>query len=179
MRDQEYLQSFFPTEIWLHIIQQCTVSLSLVEMLKLCRVSKAFKLVTMEAILESNMLDDVGYWDPVRKQTIFYHTVDYDHRSSYPPLLENVSDEDDTNSEPETPDLDRPLPPSPPEVNQEPSEDDTLSEKELFTSNSSVVPSDDFWVVYLTTRTLGRIRSKPPTRDHVLLLKVAEYIYQY
>ncbi|EGU76877.1 hypothetical protein FOXB_12613 [Fusarium oxysporum f. sp. conglutinans Fo5176] len=148
-------------------------------MLKLCRVSKAFKLVTMEAILESNMLDDVGYWDPVRKQTIFYHTVDYDHRSSYPPLLENVSDDDDTNSEPETPDLDRPLPPSPPEVNQEPSKDDTLSEKELFTSNSSVVPSDDFWVVYLTTRTLGRIRSKPPTRDHVLLLKVAEYIYQY
>ncbi|KAJ0157440.1 Aldehyde dehydrogenase [Fusarium oxysporum f. sp. albedinis] len=179
MGDQEYLQSFFPTEIWLHIIQQCTVSLSLAEMLKLCRVSKAFKLVTMEAILESNMLDDVGYWDPVRKQTIFYRTVDYDHRSSYPPLLGNVSDDDDTNSEPETPDLDRPLPPSPPEVNQEPSEDDTLSEKDLFTSNPSVVPSDDFWVVYLTTRTLGRIRSKPPTRDHVLLLKVAEYIYQY
>ncbi|KAF5264493.1 hypothetical protein FOXYS1_4705 [Fusarium oxysporum] len=148
-------------------------------MLKLCRVSKAFKLVTMEAILESNMLDDVGYWDPVRKQTIFYRTVDYDHRSSYPPLLGNVSDDDDTNSEPENPDLDRPLPPSPPEVNQEPSEDDTISEKELFTSNPSVVPSDDFWVVYLTTRTLGRIRSKPPTRDHVLLLKVAEYIYQY
>ncbi|KAG7416841.1 hypothetical protein Forpe1208_v004427 [Fusarium oxysporum f. sp. rapae] len=148
-------------------------------MLKLCRVSKAFKLMTMEAILESSMLDDVGYWDPVRKQTIFYHTVDYDHRSSYPPFLENVSDDDDTNSEPETPDLDRPLSPSPPEVNREPSEDDTLSEKELFTSNSSVVPSDDFWVMYLTARTLGRIRTKPPTRDHVLLLKVAEHIYQY
>ncbi|KAI7767129.1 hypothetical protein LZL87_009531 [Fusarium oxysporum] len=148
-------------------------------MLKLCRVSKAFKLMTMEAILESSMLDDVGYWDPVRKQTIFYHTVDYDHRSSYPPFLENVSDDDDTNSEPETPDLDRPLSPSPPEVNREPPEDDTLSEKELFTSNSSVVPSDDFWVMYLTARTLGRIRTKPPTRDHVLLLKVAEHIYQY
>ncbi|KAF4434685.1 altered inheritance of mitochondria 6 [Fusarium acutatum] len=133
----------------------------------------------MEAILESNMLDGVGYWDPVRKQTIFYHTVDYDRRSSYPPLLENVSNEDDTNSEPETPDLDRPLSPSPPEENQEPSEDDILSEKELFTSSSSVVPSDDFWVMFLTARTLGRIRTKPPTQDHILLLKVAEHIYQY
>ncbi|KAG5787357.1 hypothetical protein H9Q69_013573 [Fusarium xylarioides] len=148
-------------------------------MLKLCRVSKAFKLMTVEAILESNMLDGVGYWDPVRKQTIFYHTVDYDRRSSYPPLLENVSDDDDTNSEPETPDLDRELPPSAPEGNQEPSEDDRLSEKELFTSNSSVVPSDDFWVMYLTARALGRIRWKPPTQDHVLLLRVAEHIYQY
>ncbi|KAF5712792.1 altered inheritance of mitochondria 6 [Fusarium mundagurra] len=147
-------------------------------MLKLCRISKAFNLMTIEAILESNMLDDVGYWDPIRKQTIFYHTVDYDRRSSYPPLLENVSDDHDTNSEPETPDLDRPLSPSLPEGDQEPSEDDIFSEKELFTSNSSVVPSDDFWIMFLTARTLGRIRSKPPTRDHILLLRVAANIYQ-
>ncbi|KAF5990163.1 hypothetical protein FBULB1_210 [Fusarium bulbicola] len=148
-------------------------------MLKLCRVSKAFNLITMEAILESNMLDDVGYWDPVRKQTIFYHTVDNERRLLYPPLLGNISDEDDTNSEPETPDLDRPLSPSPPEGNQEQSEDESLSEKDLFPSSSSVVPSDDFWVMYLTIRTLGRIRTKPPTQDHILLLKVSEHIYQY
>ncbi|KAF5586907.1 altered inheritance of mitochondria 6 [Fusarium pseudocircinatum] len=148
-------------------------------MLKLCRVSKAFNLMTMEAILESNMLDDVGYWDPIREQTIFYHTVDYDQRSSYPPLLDNVSDDDDTNSEPETPDLDRPLSPSSPEGNQEQSEDDALSEKELFNPSSSVVPSDDFWVMFLKARTLGRIRSKPPTQDHILMLRVAEHIYQY
>lgn len=179
MKDHEYLQTCFPAEIWLHIIEQCTVSLSLAEMLTLCRVNKAFNLMTMEAILESDMLDDVGYWDPVRKQTIFYHTVDSDRRSSYPPLLENVSDDDDTNSEPETPDLNRSVSPSLPEVNHEQFENDSLSEKELFTSSSSVVPSDDFWVMFLTARTLGRIRTKPPTQDHVLLLKAAEHIYQY
>ncbi|PNP82784.1 hypothetical protein FNYG_04015 [Fusarium nygamai] len=145
-------------------------------MLKLCRVSKAFNLMTMEAILESNMLNDVGYWDPIREQTIFYHTVDYDRRSSYPPLPDNVSDDDDTNSEPETPDLDRPLSPSLPDGDQEPSQDDKFSEEELFTSYSSVVPSDDFWIMFLTARTLGRIRSKPPTQDHILLLRVAEHI---
>ncbi|KAH7253643.1 uncharacterized protein BKA55DRAFT_566029 [Fusarium redolens] len=178
MRDQEYLPSFFPTEIWLHIIQQCTVSHSLAEMLKLCRVSKDFKLMTIEAILESDMLNHVGYWDPVREQTIFYHTVEYDHRSSYPPLLEDASDDDDTGSESESPDLYIHLSPSPSEDNRELSEDESCSEEELFSSDSTVVPSDDFWVMYLTTRTLGRIRSKPPTRDHVLLAKVAEHIYQ-
>ncbi|KAF4500100.1 altered inheritance of mitochondria 6 [Fusarium agapanthi] len=148
-------------------------------MLKLCRVSKAFNLMTMQAILESNMLDDVGYWDPVRKQTIFCHTVDNDGRSLYPPLLGNISDGDDTNSEPETPDLDRPLSPSPPEGNQEQSEDGNLPEKHLFTCSSSVVPSDNFWVMYLTARTLGRIRTKTLTQDHILLLKVSEHIFQY
>ncbi|KAF5626121.1 altered inheritance of mitochondria 6 [Fusarium sp. NRRL 52700] len=155
------------------------MSLTLAEMLKLCRVSKAFKLLTMEAILESNMLDDVGYWDPVRKQTIFYHTVDCDRRSSYPPLLENVSDDDDMSSEPETADLDRPSSPSPTEGDQAQFEDEVLSDKELLTSSPSVVPSDNFWVMYLTARILGRIRSKPPTQDHVLLLRVAEHIYRY
>lgn len=179
MKDLEYLPTCFPAEIWLHIIEQCTASLSLTEMLTLCRVSKAFNLMTMEAILESDMLNDVGYWDPVRKQTIFYHTVDNDHRSSYPPLLENVSDDGDTNSEPETPDLDRPVSPSLPEGNQEQSEDDTFSGEAVITSSSSVVPSDDFWVMFLTARTLGRIRTKPPTQDHVLLLKVSEYLYQH
>ncbi|KAF4953336.1 hypothetical protein FGADI_6102 [Fusarium gaditjirri] len=179
MTSQDHLPSFLPTEIWLHIIQQCTVSLSLAETLKLCRVSKAFKLMTIEVILESDMLNNVGFCDPVRKKTIFYHTVDNDHRSSYPPLLENVSDDDDANPEPETPDLDRPLSPSPPDVDREPPEHVICSAKELFTSGSSVVPSDDFWVMYLTARTLGRIRTKPPTRDHVLLLKVAKNIYQH
>ncbi|KAF5571364.1 altered inheritance of mitochondria 6 [Fusarium phyllophilum] len=148
-------------------------------MLKLCRISKAFKLLTIEAILESNMLDNVGYWDPMRKQTIFYHMVPFDRPFLYPPLLENVSDDDDTNSELETPDLDRPLSPSLPEGDQEQLQHDILSEKELLTFCSSVVPTDDFWAMYLTARTLGRIRSKPPTQDHVLLLKVAEHIYQY
>ncbi|CVK86439.1 uncharacterized protein FMAN_06289 [Fusarium mangiferae] len=179
MIDQECLPTYFPAEIWLHIIEQCTASLSLAEILALCRVSKAFNLMTVEAILESDMLDNVGYWDPVRKQTIFYHTVDDDHRSSYPPLLENVSDDGDTNSEPETPDLDRPVSPSLPEGNQEQSEDYTLSGEAVITSSASVVPSDDFWVMFLTARTLGRIRTKPPTQDHVLLLKVSEYLYQH
>ncbi|RBR17575.1 hypothetical protein FVER53590_25069 [Fusarium verticillioides] len=147
-------------------------------MLKLCRVSKAFRRLTMDAVLESSMLDDVGYWDPMRKQTIFYHTVDF-APFSYPPLLENVSDDDDTNSEPETPDLDRPLSPSPLEGDREQLQHDVLSEKELFTSSSSLVPSDDFWVMFLTARTLGRIRSKPPTQDHILMLRVAEHIYRY
>ncbi|KAF5539373.1 altered inheritance of mitochondria 6 [Fusarium napiforme] len=147
-------------------------------MLKLCRVSKAFKLLTLEAILESNMLDDVGYWDPMRKQTIFYHTADF-APFSYPPLLENVSDDDDTNSEPETPDLDRPLSPPLPEGDREQLQHDVLSEKKLFTPSSSLVPSDDFWVMFLTARTLGRIRSKPPTQDHILLLRVAKHIYKY
>ncbi|KAF5695283.1 hypothetical protein FDENT_587 [Fusarium denticulatum] len=179
MSDLEYLPTYLPAEIWLHIIEQCTVSLSLAEMLKLCRVSKTINLMTMEAILESNMLDDVGYWDPIREQTIFYHRADYDQRSSYPPLLDNVCGDDDTNSEPETPDLDRPLSPSSPEGNQEQSEDYALSEKELFNPSSSVVPSDDFWVMFLTARTLSRIRSKPPTQDHILMLRVAGHIYQY
>ncbi|KAI1035650.1 hypothetical protein LB504_005761 [Fusarium proliferatum] len=138
-------------------------------MLALCRVSKAFNLMTVEAILESDMLDNVGYWDPVHD----------DHRSSYPPLLENVSGDGDTDSEPETPDLDRPVSPSLPEGNQEQSEDYTLSGEAVITSSSSVVPSNDFWVMFLTARTLGRIRTKPPTQDHVLLLKVSEYLYQH
>jgi hypothetical protein len=42
-----------------------------------------------------------------------------------------------------------------------------------------LTPNNDFWTMHLMTRIMGKIRTKPPTRDHILLKKVATYIWQW
>ncbi|KAF9774165.1 hypothetical protein IL306_007841 [Fusarium sp. DS 682] len=128
----------------------------------------------MEAFLESDMLYDVGYWDPIRRKTIIYDREEDVDDTSYPPLLEDVSDSNDADSDSELP-----RPPPSAEGYRELPEDNSSSEEELLSTNSTVTPSDDFWVMHLTARTLGQIRTKPPTRDHILLRKVAEYIWKH
>ncbi|KAF4450061.1 hypothetical protein F53441_6766 [Fusarium austroafricanum] len=46
-------------------------------------------------------------------------------------------------------------------------------------SYSADIPSNTFWINYLMKRTLGKIKKTRPTRDHLLLRKVAEYIWRY
>ncbi|KAF4335503.1 hypothetical protein FBEOM_10638 [Fusarium beomiforme] len=142
-------------------------------MLALCRVSKDFKDMAIEAFLESNMLHDVGYCDPIRRKTIFYDRGEDVDDTSYPPLLEDVSDNDDSNPESEVPRLPASA------GNRELPEDHSLSKEEFFSDNSTVTPSDEFWIMHLTARSLGKIRTKPPTRDHILLRKIAEYIWKH
>jgi hypothetical protein len=156
----------------------------------------------MEAILESDKLRYVGYWDPMRKTTIRYErkvrrgyhvcTFDNDYTDT-----NNNSDTGSVLSDGNTPHL-----PTLPDGSEHSSSDDAVSEEELASeeqerSESSesddsddsseadnsgtghLTPDQDFWIKLLKARTMGRIRTKPPTLDHLLLRKVAEFVWQW
>ncbi|CEI66181.1 hypothetical protein FVEN_g4420 [Fusarium venenatum] len=160
-----------PTEIKLHIFHACANILSICEMFELCLINKHFYQMGMEAIFESDILQDAVYWDPVRGTKVFHERIDDDEGYTYPCLLDGYNDSEDGEYD-ELPRYFRAHSPLP-----ENSHDDT----ELFTDSidRDFIPSSEFCVRYLTARTLGKIRQKPPTRDHVVLKAVAEHMKQY
>jgi hypothetical protein len=144
-----------PTEIWMQIICKRESGLSLADLTRLCRVNKNFRQMAMEAILESDVLDYVGYWDPIRRTTARYGPEVMKRSFVYTPGHHDT----DTNNA-----------------------SDTLSHGKTLhppSETKQLTPNEDFWITHLKTRTMGKIRNKPPTRDHVLLRKVAEYVWQW
>ncbi|KAH6953449.1 hypothetical protein DER45DRAFT_575890 [Fusarium avenaceum] len=198
-----------PTEIWMQIICNRSSGLSLVDLTRLCRVNKNFREIAMEAILESEELRYVGYWDPIRKTTVRYgRKVRKEHfvRTLGNDDIDNDNDTDsDSNTGSMLPHENLPHPPMPPDDSEHSSSDAAVleeqewsesdesedsvesSESEDFddysdTDNSGtekLTPGRDFWIELLKARTIGRIRTKPPTPDHVLTREVAEYIWQW
>ncbi|KAL6921147.1 hypothetical protein FSHL1_005117 [Fusarium sambucinum] len=153
-----------PTEIRLHIFHACADILPIREMFELCLINKHFYQIGMEAIYESSILQDAVYWDPVRGTKVFHVRIDDDDGYTYPCLLDSYNDseygEDD-----ELPRYFRAQSP--------------LPENSTDSIDHDFIPSNEFCVRYLTARTLGKIRQKPPTRDHVVLKAVAEHMKQY
>ncbi|KAM0185407.1 hypothetical protein ACHAPA_010545 [Fusarium lateritium] len=193
------ISSSLPTETWMQIICKRDTGLSLGDLMRLCRVNKSLRQMATEAILESDILRHAGYWDPIRKITVRYEPK---LRKRHFVCTLGVKD---TDSESESGSVlshgDR-YPSMPPDGFEHHLSDDSVSEEEFdsegheesehedsdessktdYSGNSEtkqLTPSQDFWIMHLNERTMGRIRSKPPTRDHALLRKVAEYIWQW
>lgn len=172
----------------------------------------------MEAILESDELRYVGYWDPIRKTTVRYerkvskrrfdctlgnddtdtdNDTDNDSNagsvSTHGNLPHSPTPPDDSEHNPsdaavseeqewsESGESESPGEPSEPEDSVESSEsDDSDDSSEADDSGTEqLTPDQDFWIKLLKARTMGRIRTKPLTLDHVLLKRVAEYIWQW
>ncbi|KAJ4258900.1 hypothetical protein NW762_007987 [Fusarium torreyae] len=190
-----------PTETWLQIIHHCAEVLSLGEMMKLRRVNRGFNRMVMEAILESDILRNAAYWDPVLEEKILYDDDEDDGGVSYPALRESStnsesdSDADDysrqatlyTSEGSDDSDLDGPRRRVPHVISDSEDSGNSEYETELFLDDCSqeqdgppdrLTPSEDFWIMHLTNRTMGRIKTKPPKRDHMLLKKVAEYLWE-
>jgi hypothetical protein len=162
-----------PNEIQLQVLYRCAESFSLREMMQVCFVNKAFYHMGMEAIYESDILQDAVYWDPVRGTKVFYEKIVEDEGYTYPCLLNGWTDTDDEDED----DYDY----LPRYFRTNAPADDTEDEEELLTAitENQFVPSNDFWIRFLTARTLGKIRTKPPTEDHVVLKAIAERIMHY
>ena len=125
----------------------------------------------MEAIYESDVLQDAVYWDPVRGTKVFYEKIVEDEGYTYPCLLDESMDtdnEDDYNYLPRY-------------FRAQAQADGTENAAELLTNTnkSQFVPSNEFWTRLLTARTLGKIRTKPPTEDHCVLKAIAEQMMHY
>ncbi|OBS28360.1 hypothetical protein FPOA_02299 [Fusarium poae] len=133
-----------PTEIKLHIFHACADILHICEMLELCLVNKGFYQLGMEAIFESDILQHVVYWDPVRETKVFRKELPDDRYTSPGAYIRSVF-------------------------------------WELFTDPKyhDFMLSNEFCIRYLTARTLGKIRQKPPTKDHIVLKAIAEHMKQY
>ncbi|KAF4949307.1 hypothetical protein FSARC_13514 [Fusarium sarcochroum] len=175
-----HVPQILPTETWLQIIHQCAETLSLGEMVKLRRVNRDFNRMAMEAILESDILHNAAYWDPILGETILYDSEDEEGEVFYPPLRESSTDSDF--------DFDYADYSGLPALYPSDDSDDSEGESELFLDESSqeednppakLTPSEEFWIMHLTARTMGRTKTKPPTRDHMLLKKVADYIWEW
>ncbi|KAI6753993.1 hypothetical protein HG530_013169 [Fusarium avenaceum] len=166
----------------------------------------------MEALLESDELRCVGYWDPIRKLTVRYkrkvikeHLVctlgdndtdtdddtDNDsntgsvsphgalpHVSTPPDDLEQTSSDAAVSEGQEWSDSDGSEEPEVSVESSESEDSDDSSEADSF-GTEQLTPDQDFWIKLLKARTMGKIRTKPPTRDHVLLKNVAEYVWQW
>ncbi|KAF5661758.1 altered inheritance of mitochondria 6 [Fusarium heterosporum] len=179
-----------PTEIWLQIFQSMPSILSIADMMRLCRVNKTFQKMSMEAILESDILSRVGYWDPMRGRTCWYESRGR-RRGIHPVTCHLVDSDSETESESILPSWytsypppqERFFPDSPGDTSDEASSEASISsdwcEDDEESEVGDPVPTDEFWVMHLMTRTMGRIKSKPPTRDHLLIRKVAEYIWKW
>ncbi|RGP66041.1 altered inheritance of mitochondria 6 [Fusarium sporotrichioides] len=148
----------------LQIFHACADILDIRQMFELCLINKDFYEMGMEAIFESDILQDAVFWDPVRGTKVFYERISDDESFTYPCLLDGYSDsEDDEDDElPRYFKAQSPL--------AEDSDNDTDRE---------FIPSNEFCVRYLTARTLTKIRQKLPTQDHIVLKVIAEYMKQY
>ncbi|KAM0340153.1 hypothetical protein ACHAPU_010645 [Fusarium lateritium] len=148
--------------------------------------------MTIEAILESDILREVGYWDPMRGRTCWYESKG-SRRKISPATCVLVDSDSETESECMLPDWYTSYPPpqesffadSSGDIDEASSEGNISSdwdEHDEDDEESEVghpVPTDEFWIMHLTTRTMARIKSKPPTRDHAMMRKVAEYIWKW
>ena len=141
--------------------------------MQVCYVSKTFYQMGMEAIYESDILQDAVYRDPVRGTKVFYENCVENEGYTYPCLLDGWTDTDDEDED----DHDY----LPRYFRAQVQADDTEDKRELPTNiiESQFVPSNEFWIKFLTDRTLGRIRTKPPTIDHVVLKTIADHMLQY
>ncbi|KAJ4113887.1 hypothetical protein NW768_011417 [Fusarium equiseti] len=135
-------------------------------MMQVCFVNKAFYQMGMEAIFESDILQDVIYWDPVRRAKVFYEKIVEDEGYTYPCLLDASTDSDYEDDYDYLPRYFKAHP-------------DEIEDEEELTIESQFIPSNEFWIKFLTARTLGKIRNKPPTEDHVVLKVIAEHMMQY
>ncbi|KAF4987757.1 hypothetical protein FGRMN_10181 [Fusarium graminum] len=157
-------------------------------MMLLCRVNKAFHKMSMEAILESDILRGVGYWDPMRGRTCWYESKGK-RRRIHPVTCHLVDSDSETESESILPSWYTSYPPpqerffsdSSGDISDEASSEGSISsdwcEDDEESEIGNPVPTDEFWITHLMTRTMGRIKSRPPTRDHFLIKSVAEYIW--
>ncbi|EKJ76065.1 hypothetical protein FPSE_03837 [Fusarium pseudograminearum CS3096] len=159
-----------PTEIKLHILHACADTLSIRGMLELCLVNKEFYQMGMEAIFESDILQNAVYWDPVRGTKVRYEKIIEDEDYTYPFFNDgSIASGDDEDDE---------LP-----IYFKPSS--TLSEnsdnKKLPTDSMDrkFILSNEFCIRYLKARTLGQVKKKPPTQDHIMLKAIAERMKQY
>jgi hypothetical protein len=134
-------------------------------MMELCLVNKDFYHMGMEAIFETDILEDAVYWDPVRGTKVFYEKKMEDEGYTYPCLLDALIDlTDDEDDDP------------PRYFRVQPTlSGDLLRDSLMF----DFTLSNEFWIRFLTARTLGKIKTKPPTRDHIVLKDIAERMRQY
>ncbi|RBR13303.1 uncharacterized protein FIESC28_08269 [Fusarium coffeatum] len=153
----------------LQVLYRCAESFSLHEMMQVCFANKTFYQMGMEAIYESDILQDAVYWDPVRGTKVFYEKIVEDEGYTYPCLLDEMIDTDNEDDYDYLPRYFRA---------QAQADDD---EAELLTNTNKMqfVPSNEFWIRFLTARTLGKIRTKPPTEDHLVLKAIAEQMMHY
>ncbi|KAH7198976.1 uncharacterized protein B0J16DRAFT_331443 [Fusarium flagelliforme] len=156
-----------PNEIHLQILYRCAESFSLREMMQVCFVNKAFYQMGMEAIYESDsILQYAVYWDPVRRAKAFYEEIVEKEEYTYPCLLDESTEFDDEDDYDYLPRYFRAQ------------ADGAEDEAEPF-AKSPFVLGNEFWIRLLTARTLGKIRTKPPTEDHAVLNTIAEHMMQY
>src|SRR6478735_5270887 len=140
-----------PNEIHLQILYRCAESFSLREMMQVCFVNKAFYQMGMEAIYESDsILQYAVYWDPVRRAKAFYEEIVEKEEYTYPCLLDESTEFDDEDDYDYLPRYFRAQ------------ADGAEDEAEPF-AKSPFVLGNEFWIRLLTARTLGKIRTKPPT----------------
>lgn len=161
-----------PTEIKLHILHACADTLSLRGMLELCLVNKEFYQMGMEAIFESDMLQNAVYWDPVRGTKVRYEKIIEDEGYIYPFFHDGSIASGDDEEEDELPRYFKP--------SSALSDDyDNNTKLSMNLMDREFIPSNVFCVRYLKARTLGQVKKKPPTQDHIMLKAIAERMKQY
>ncbi|CZS77842.1 unnamed protein product [Fusarium graminearum] len=159
-----------PTEIKLHILHACADTLSLRGMLELCLINKEFYQMGMEAIFESDILQNAVYWDPIRGTKVRYEMIIEDEGYTYP-FSHDGSIDSDGNEDDELPRYFKPS-----STLFKNSDNTRLSTDSI---DREFILSNEFCIRYLKARTLGKINRKPPTQDHMMLRAIAEHMKQY
>ncbi|KAL4726567.1 hypothetical protein ACLX1H_005454 [Fusarium chlamydosporum] len=127
----------------------------------------------MEAIFESEILHDAVYWDPVRGTKVCYEKLVEDEGYTYPCLLDGSTDSDpNSDSDDELPRYFRA---------RSPLSEGSYNDAEMSTEpgETDFAPSNVFWIKYLKARTLGKVKTRFPTRDHFLLKAIAKQSMKY